>query len=148
MITSIRLLNITILSLLLTGCALPIYVKPLPPKTQISRLCIIYNPKVLMDGFLPELKSQIESYGIETAVYQEFNRAECPYWLEYTANWRWDFVMYLIYAEINVYDHWTIIGSAVFDNTQIGPRHYGAAKDKLKALTQPLFANNKRLSNT
>ena len=97
-----------------------------------------------MKGFLPELKSQLKSFGITTQTWSGYNPKGCRYWLEYTANWRWDLIMYMIYAELKLYDRTALIGYAEFDNTGIGPRHYSSASDKLKALTEPLFTNNKK----
>lgn len=135
-----KLIQLSSLILVLAGCSLPIEIRPPPAATKITELCIINNPKVLMDGFLPELKKQIRNYGISTQTWTAYNPDGCRYWLEYTANWRWDLVMYLIYADLKLYDHQILIGEAVFDNTGFGPRRYGAASDKLKALTGPLFA--------
>lgn len=99
-----------------------------------------------MDGFLPELELQLKSYGISTFVYKTYDPDSCRYWLEYTANWHWDIIMYMNYAELNLYEHTTLIGRAVFDNTGFGPQHYGSASGKLKALTEPLFGNNRYLN--
>jgi hypothetical protein len=131
-----------ILSFSISGCSLPLTLNPPPANTQITELCIIDNPKVLMNGFYPELKRQIESYGIKTQHWTGYNPDGCRYWLDYTANWRWDLIMYLIYAELKLYDKQTLIGRAIFDNTGFGPRHYGSADEKLNHLTQALFDKN------
>ena len=107
----------------------------------ITELCIINNPFVLMDGFLPELKKQIHSHGIKTQTWTAYNPDGCRYWLDYTANWRWDLIIYMIYADLKLYDQQTLIGEATFDNTS-GLRQYGPADKKLKALTGPLFAQH------
>ncbi len=137
-----QILQLSTLMLLLASCALPIEIRPPPAGTKITELCIIDNPKVLMDGFLPELKKQIRSHGIKTQTWSSYNPDGCRYWLDYTANWKWDLVMYMIYADLKLYDRQTLIGEATFDNTGIGPRRYGSADEKLKALTGPLFAQH------
>jgi len=128
-------------AILLIGCASPYTIKPPPVTTKITQVCIVDNPKVLMSGFLPELKSQLHSYGIATQDWTAYNPDGCQYWLYYTANWHWDFTMILIYAELKLYQHTTLIGYAEFNNRKPGanPFHYGAAAGKLKALTGPLF---------
>ena len=71
-----------------------------------------------MDGFLPELKSQIESKGITTRVMDNVMAKDCSYQLEYTANWQWHYAMYLTYAELKVYtnDNSRLsIGEAIYD---------------------------------
>lgn len=129
--------------LFMAGCALPVVIQPPAANIKITELCIVDNPKVLMDGFLPELKAQLKSYGIATQTWTAYNPEGCRYWLEYTANWRWDFAMIMEYAELKLYEHTTLIGYAEFNNRKpclfCSPQ-YGSAASKLKALTAPLFA--------
>lgn len=134
-------IQFSILIFLLTGCSPQVVIRPPPTAMKISELCIINNPKVLMDGFLPELKKQIRGYGIKTQTWTAYNPDGCRYWLDYTANWRWNFTLILSYAELTLYDRTTPIGSALFDSQP--PQlvyYYGSAAKKLKELTGPLFA--------
>lgn len=142
-----KILQFTVLTASLAGCSLPITIQAPPADTKISQLCIINNPKVLMHGFLPELKSQIKSHGISTQLWTAYNPKGCRYWLVYTANWRWDFAMVLVYADLKLYDHQLLIGRTVFDNIHpgINPFYYGPADEKLKALTEPLFTPTQEL---
>ena len=136
-----------VLSLLLGGCAITTTVKPLA-NTKVSQLCIKKNPRVLMDGFLPELESQISNYGITTRTFVESLPIECVHNLEYTANWRWDMAMYLSYAELKVYEKETLVGEAVYDARSGSGRldKFGPTAEKLKTLTEPLFGHQSRES--
>jgi hypothetical protein len=133
-----------IVTTMLSGCSITTNVKPVT--TKISDICIKKNSAVLMDGFLPELQSQIESRGIKTRVFDNpaLNK-DCPYQLEYTANWRWDLVMYLTYTDLKVYgENRIIMGEANYDATWGGGRldKFGPTAEKLKTLTEPLFPHN------
>lgn len=110
-----KITQITSISILiiLSGCSISTTIKPV--ETQVSNLCIMRNPKVLMDGFLPELKTQIEQHNINTIIVDEFSKPKCTNKLEYTANWGWDLAMYLTYAELSVYEDTTLIGQAIYD---------------------------------
>jgi hypothetical protein len=141
------ILGSVVLSLMLGGCAITTTVKPLA-NAKVSPLCIKKNPKVLMDGFLPELESQISSYGITTRSFVETLPIECVRSLEYTANWRWDMAMYLSYAELKIYENTTLIGEAVYDARSGSGRldKFGTTAEKLKTLTEPLFNQQSRES--
>ena len=78
-----------------------------------------------MDGFLPELESQISSYGITTRSFVETLPMECVRSLEYTANWRWDM----------------LVGEAVYDARSGSGRldKFGTTAEKRRTLTGPLF---------
>jgi hypothetical protein len=137
-------LSILFFALALTGCTVPLTAYPPPAGTQIDQLCIIDNPKVFMKGFQPELKRQIETYGIKTQLWTDYNPEGCRYWLDYTANWRFDFAPNLVYAELNLYDRNTKIAYAIFDDLQPAWKHYGmgSAAVKLTYLTKALFEHN------
>ena len=64
--------------LLLEACASPmIKVEPVPATETISQLCIKENKKVFMDGFLPEVRQQIEEHNIKTEILSP--ESECKY---------------------------------------------------------------------
>lgn len=142
-----NLISFIYLLTMLNGCSISTAVKPI--EKQISNICIENNPDVLMDGFLPELKSQIEQHNISTVVVTNLgkSKSECSHKLEYTANWMWDMIMYLTYAELNVYEGTTLIGNAIYDARFGGGRldKFGSTASKLKTLTEPLFKNNKEI---
>jgi hypothetical protein len=125
----------------LNGCS--IFTRVDPVETKIAEVCIKNNPAVLMGGFLPELRSQIETHGIKTRVFDKHAPKDCLYQLLYTANWRWDFAMWLTYAELAVYEseHRNRIGVAIYDARDGNglPDKFGPTADKLRTLTDSLF---------
>jgi hypothetical protein len=139
-------LSIIALALLVTGCTIDRNVRPISAGTQLSPLCIEENPKVLMEGFLPELREQIESKGVSTKVYPAQSRIpdDCSAIADYTANWRWDFVMWLTYASITVYaNNKQIIGQAEYDarDGNARPDKFGPTRNKLMSVLDPLLLN-------
>ena len=104
---------IVLVAIALVGCSITKTVKPLTD-TQISNLCIKTNPDILMDEFLPEIKRQIEAKGIRTSDFSGSVPPECKYTMEYTANWRWDMAMYLVFADMRVMQDRNIIGQATY----------------------------------
>ena len=98
-----RALGLAAVAALTTGCSINKTVEPLPA-APVSKICILENPKVLMDGFQPEVVSQLQAMNHQTHIYTGVRPTECSHHLEYTANWAWDFAMYLTYAEFRVYD--------------------------------------------
>ncbi len=133
-----------IASAMLSGCSISTIVKPV--ENKISEVCIKNNPAVLMDGFLPELQAQIESHGITTRVFDKAAPKDCHHQLLYTANWRWDFAMWLTYAEIKVFEtedrH--MVGGAIYDARDGNGRldKFGPTANKLKTLIDPLFGSS------
>jgi hypothetical protein len=125
----------------LTACTVPLTAYPPSADTKIDLLCIIDNPKLFSQNFRPELKRQIEAYGIKTQLWTAYNPEGCRYWLDYTANWGFAFVPTLQYAELNLYDKQTKIAYAIFDDKAPAWRHYGLgnASVKLTYLTRALF---------
>jgi hypothetical protein len=135
--------GIALFSLFLTGCSIVRTVDPIT--TPISNICIKRNPEVFMEGFLPELQSQIESYGITTRVFEDTAPNDCSFQLRYTANWAWDLAMYLTYAEIAVYENAQKqrIGRGIYDARDGSGRldKLGPTANKLQTITEPLFGH-------
>lgn len=124
----------------LTGCSIKTLVKPVG-NVKVSDLCIKTNPRVLMEGFLPELEMQIRSHGIKARTFDSVMPSDCTHRLEYTANWNWDLAMYLTYAELRVYEKADLIGEAVYDARWGGGRldKFGTTASKLQPLIDELF---------
>ncbi|MDQ3027710.1 MAG: Sbal_3080 family lipoprotein [Pseudomonadota bacterium] len=123
------------------GCAITQTVKPVSA-TGITEICVKNNPQVIMADFSKELRSQIEKKGIRTTAYDGERPAVCRHHLEYTANWRWDMAMYLVFAEVSVYESGLLVGQATYDAHSGGGRldKFGATGEKLRGMLDPLFA--------
>ena len=126
---------------LIAGCAITQTVRPVTAR-GVTEICVKSNPKVMMAEFPAELRAQIEKKGIKTRMFDGDKPAACKHHLEYTANWRWDFAMYLVFAEINVYEDGLLVGQATYDAHSAGGRldKFGATAEKLKGLLDQMFA--------
>jgi len=125
----------------LAGCAINQNVAPVKP-SEITLLCIERNDDVMMAEFTPTLQRLIEARGVKTRLISGERPPECRYLARYTANWRWDLAMYLVYARIEVLDGLRQIGSAEYDATLGGLNlgKFGATEEKLRPLVDQLFA--------
>lgn len=135
-----RIVATLTLACLAAGCAIDQKVSPVSGP-RIASVCIQQNDEVLMDGFLPALRKQIESRGVATTVFQGDAPVDCRHRLTYTANWQWDLAMYLTYVQIEVRDGDALIGSANYD-ARLGGLNlekFGATETKLQPLIAQLF---------
>lgn len=128
-----------------SGCSISKTVEPLP-SVAVSKICILDNPKVLMDGFQPEVERQLQAMSYQTRTYTGERPPECSHHLEYTANWAWDLAMYLTYAEFRVYDSRGIAGTATYNARNGGGRldKFGPTAEKIRPLLTELFASTKQ----
>jgi hypothetical protein len=136
---NVRALAFLLLALALSGCSITKSIDPI--KAEVSQVCVLDNPKVLMDEFQPELQRQIEEKGFPTKAYRGARPADCSHHLEYTANWQWDMAMYLTYAEMRVYDRKGLAGQAVYNARNGGGRldKFGRTAEKIRPLIDELF---------
>jgi len=135
-----RVLSVVCLCLIV-GCSIVQRVDPIPVK-EIAEICIKNNKDVLMEGFLPELVSQIRARDIQTRVFLDERPADCRFHMEYTANWGWDLAMYLTFADMRVYEDGHLIGHAMYDARGGSFRFdkFGTTAERLKVLTEELFS--------
>lgn len=136
-----RILAASLAVALLSACAITKNVRPVAA-SNITEVCIKTNPQVMMGDFLKELRSQVEQKGIKTSIYDGERPASCRHHLDYTANWRWDLAMYMVFAEINVYENGAPIGQATYDahGGGLNLEKFGRTADKLKVMVDELFA--------
>lgn len=122
------------------GCSISQNVRPVNAP-DIATICIKHNAETFMSDFEGELKAQVDAKGIKARVYVGDVPAECRYRLEYTANWHWDLAMYLVYADLRVYDRDLLIGEANYDSRGGGFNlgKFGHTSEKLKPLVEQLF---------
>ena len=137
----IRALLILPLLVLATGCTINRKVSPIAPGTAIQTIAIQKNQKVLMDGFHPELVSQIEQLGFAVESYDRMPPESTPFHLVYTANWQWDMAMYLTYFQAIVMKDGKKIGEAEYDARRGSGRmdKFGGTADKIRPLLIDLF---------
>lgn len=138
-----KFMAITTCTIILSGCVIHKTVNPVTDH-EITELCIEQNKDVFMEGFHPELVTQIETMGIKTHTYETQRPKSCTFFLEYTANWAWDLAMYLVYADIRVYDSNQLIGKAEYNARSGGGRldKFGTTAEKIRPLLSQLFRKN------
>ena len=127
---------------LFSGCTIAQTTVPPPAGTQITKVYVEDNPKVLMKGFLPEVVTQVQALGFETEVYSGIPPKDAKHTLAFTANWRWDMAMYLFYFQATLMENGRILGTAEYDARMGGgnPGKFGATAEKIKPLLRQLFS--------
>ncbi len=129
---------------LLQGCTIDQKVSCVADK-RITRVTIIENPTV-KSTFLDAVKAAAEKQGVATEVSPSSALPkDYPYAMTYTANWTWDITMYLVYAEINVYQQGEEIGKAIYDARRGGYNmgKFVNAEEKVHELVGELFTGQK-----
>jgi len=127
---------------LLGGCAINKNVVALEKPLKVNEICIKNNSEVQMkEGFLSELESQLQGHGVKTSVFKGNIPEECQYNLEYTANWKWDMVMYLTYMRLDLREAGNIIASAEYDARRgVGNmRKFGKTSEKMRPLIDEML---------
>jgi hypothetical protein len=138
--------------LFLQGCTIAQRVVRIDSNKEISKIYVLKNDKVLMEGFHPELISQLNALGFETETYSGDVPTAATYYINYTANWKWELAMYLEYFKAAVYEKGSesgfakLLGEVEYDATNGGGNFdkFGHTADKIKPLLQELFAKVKR----
>ncbi|WP_066458141.1 Sbal_3080 family lipoprotein [Castellaniella caeni] len=93
--------------LLVAGCAVAsltactaITVTPVDRAANLRHVCIQLNPKVQVSDFVDVVRSGFDRHGITTEVFSGDVMEHCEYVMTYTARRSWDFVTYLVDAEL------------------------------------------------
>jgi|SRR5262245_30065561 hypothetical protein len=130
------------LLVLTTGCSITQEVKPVTPAQLASKeICVRENVDV-RPGFLEAYKGALENKGFSVRVLEPTTGVTaCPLLSTYSANWRWDFTLYMAYAEMRVYRDGNEIGKAVYDSTVGGlnMNKFIKADEKVRELVDQLF---------
>jgi hypothetical protein len=133
-----------LLAVLLAACSIKQEVKPVMPADlpAARELCVRENPAV-RPGFLDAYRRALESKGFAVRMVPATGGiTECPLLSTYSASWRWDFTMYMAYAEMAVYRDGQPIGKATYDSLTGGGRvdkKFINADDKVRELVDQLF---------
>jgi hypothetical protein len=125
----------------IAGCAITQTVKPVTA-SGMSQICVKNNPQVMMKEFANELRAQVERKGYKATTFDGERPSGCRHHMEYTANWRWDMAMYLVFADLRVYEDGLLVGQATYDAHGGGANmsKFGATSEKLQRLVDELFA--------
>jgi hypothetical protein len=135
-----KLVWATLLLAGLNGCAIHQTVKPIE-KLEDKQVCIVETPSVKA-GVLEAYKRALTAKGyVVKQLPQSASLVECPITSTYTANWRWDLALYMVYAEITVYNNGKPVGKATYDATRGGGNmnKFIDADKKISELVNQLF---------
>jgi hypothetical protein len=132
--------GLLLLALLLAGCSIKQNVTPVTSAALSTKdICIRENASVRA-GFLEAYRQALEARGLSVRVIDPAaGVTACPLLTTYTANWRWDFTMYMAYAEMVVYRDGQETGRAVYDALLGGMDKFINADEKVRELTGQLF---------
>lgn len=113
------------------------------PVSQIidDEVCIIENPKV-QSGFIKQIKKTLDNNGYKNRVLpHDSGFKDCNIITIYTANWAWDFALYIAYAKITVYRAGQPLGNAVYDARKAGLNSdkFVRGHEKVDELVSQLF---------
>ena len=131
-------------SSLLLGCSVKYTANPVANLEMNSKeICIIEDPRVRGPS-LPACRTTLENKGFAVRVLSPGSDiASCPITSTYTGRWRWDFVLYMAYAEIIVYRNGTKAGSALYKTPPAGwsltTDIYDATELKIATMVDKLF---------
>jgi len=131
-----------LLSVLLAGCSIQQNVKPVTPAQLTSKEICVRENAAVRPGFLDSYRRALEAKGLTVRVLEPTaGVTACPLLSTYSANWRWDFTMYMAYAEMVVYRDGGEIGKAVYDTMSGGlnTNKFINADEKVRELVDQLF---------
>jgi hypothetical protein len=131
-----------LLAVLLVGCSIKQNVKRVTAAQLTSKdICVRENAAVRA-GFLEAYRRALQDKGFTVRVLEpSAGITACPLLSTYTGNWRWDFTMYMAYAEMTVYRDGDEIGKAVYDTISGGlnMNKFINADEKVYELVEQLF---------
>lgn len=131
------------IAFVLAGCSINRTVEPVASSATVETIYIHDNPRVLMSGLVDEIATQIRELGFEAEVYRFERPTDAVHHLTYTANWRWDFAMTLVYFRSTLHERGKPIGRVEYDARDgLGNfRRYGQTGEKIRPLLVQLFEN-------
>ena len=127
---------------LLSGCSIKQQVDPAKlTATLAPDICLIPGNGV-RDGFTTAYGDALRGKGFSVrTLHMGASPSRCPLSTTYTGNWRWDFALYMSYADIRVFEGGRQVGRAVYDARSGGgrPDKFINAESKIIELTDQLF---------
>jgi len=136
-----RLSFAALISVALTGCAINQTVKPVE-RFDGKEVCIVENTAVRQQGFLATYKRVLTEKGyVVRQLAPGSPLTACPVTSTYTANWRWDLALYLVFADIRVYNNGQQSGQANYDASRGGANlgKFIHGETKITELVNELF---------
>jgi hypothetical protein len=126
---------------LVCGCAVKTSVVAVPTGTRITTIYVENNPKVLMDGLLPEILAQVRAQGFQAVAYDGPRPGAAVDYMTFTANWRWHWAMYLTFFRATLYRDGRVLGTVEYNARRAGlnPDKYGHTAEKIRPLLRSLL---------
>lgn len=140
-----QLIPLLLASLLLCQCISPVVSGGIAPGASISKLYIVKNDKLHMEGMQPEVVKQVKELGITPELVDAPPPGNVHY-LTYTANWNWDMAMFLSYFKADLHQGPTIIGTAEYNTRKasgLDLNKFGHTDDKIRPLLRQLLTGEK-----
>jgi hypothetical protein len=131
--------------LMLTGCT-SVNVRSVDQSADLQQVCIINNPQVIVDDFIPVLRDGFNRHNISTSVVNQTEAKSCDVTLTYTALRSWDFKPYLSHAELRLWRGGKQIGSADYHLNGKGGfslTKWGSTKTKMDPVLDQLLAGRR-----
>lgn len=112
------------------------------PSTPISKLVIVKNDKLHMDGLQPEVVKQVQAMGITTELVDTPPSGNA-YYLTFTANWSWDLAMYLRYFKADLHQGPVVLGTVEYNTSGADMNKFGHTENKIRPLLKQLIRGEK-----
>ena len=131
---------------LISGCSVKYTATPVDSLNEYTgNICVIENPAV-NDEFLPAYKSLLVGKGFTVKMLQDASQKDsCELSTTYVGKWSWDFVPYMAYGKIVVYQKGNQIGEALYQAPRAGwsltTKIYEKTEVKVKGMVDQLFPN-------
>lgn len=129
---------------LLTGCSIKQSVTPASIYKPASREICMIPALGLREGFHATYKGLLEQKGFSVRELRPGSKpSQCPLTTAYVGNWTWDLALYMVYADIKVYQYGHQVGQATYDAKWGGgrPDKFIDAEGKITELANQLFPN-------
>lgn len=119
-------------------------VRPVPVSRPEGReICVIENTAVATkEAFFAAYERALVERGFTVRKLTPNSPASaCALTSSYTANFRWDFALYLAYANLKIFRDGQLVGEAMYDAMLAGvtSKKWIRAEEKLRELTNELF---------
>ncbi|QSX78072.1 Sbal_3080 family lipoprotein [Agrilutibacter solisilvae] len=97
----------------LTACT-AVQVKPVTGVAELKKVCVVSNPKVIVEDFVDVVRDGFSRHSIATDVVSSEAAGGCDVTLTYTALRSWDMAPYLSHAELRLWRGGMQIGYAEY----------------------------------
>ncbi len=126
-----------------SGCSINQRIDPVPEK--LSTLCVEKNDDIFMSDYLGTLEKELASLNVPTKTIAASESSKCQDVLRYKANWKWDIVMFLQYANFSVFKGDNRIGYGEYNAAGGGLNlsKFGSTEEKIRPILAELFKNQR-----